>query len=258
MTLPLRRRALLLALACGAAAVGAACSGGGKSAGPTPVPSGTAGGFVSLEYNSVAPSVLAYFFVSSEGFAAPALDGCATPSTTPGPTRTYLDAGATMTVTGGPSPITANGVGDATYFYYAASPPPSDVSPDRNYDVSVPGGPDLPATTWSHAIRVKHAISLPANLPLPSSGGLDLSWTPAGGDYIRFDFYYGYTGSPIVSCFARDDGTFTVPAPYIAGLPSSTGDGFVATTTVETTAVIDGRIVAFDGEAAAYATWTKP
>ncbi|HVO30178.1 MAG TPA: hypothetical protein VMV18_05565, partial [bacterium] len=157
---------------------------------------------------------------------------------------------------GGGKTITLDRFGDPTYMYYAASPTPGQVALDTTYDAALAGGPDIPAATWPGVLVLRHPITVPGTLPVPASGDLAISWTPVGADFVRFDFYNGFTPPALFSCWAKDDGSFAVPASFLATLPAGSG-GVLAAATKRHTLLVNSRVVAFDGEASSGATWTK-
>ena len=230
-----------------------ACSGGSKGGGA----SGQYGGTFTLQNSASAPYAYGYFVSSAGEFTAPALDTCLVATTASQPAPRYLDAGATLTISGGPAPISLARTGDSSYLYYSAFPAASAIPADTSFDVTATGGPDLGAMSLPGVLAVRHAISLGANVAVPASADLALTWAPVGADFIRFDFFNGFSPPALLSCIAKDDGSFAIPAAILAALPAGAGNGLITSATVEKTRIVGGRVVVFDGVAEAETIWSK-
>jgi hypothetical protein len=81
---------------------------------------------------------------------------------------------------------------------------------------------DAPATTWSNEIMVPPALAVTAppaleTATIPTSGDLTFTWTAAGSEAMVIRMF------GVGDCVIEDDGSFAVPASFLANVPNGPG-----------------------------------
>lgn len=128
------------------------------------------------------------------------------------------------------------------------------------YDVVFPGGGAVAAQTWTDALRLPASpeyltpvIGTAGTIVLSSSDALDLSFTPSDSDEVILHIGT-HTGAGIL-CRYADDGTFTVPAEFMAMVPV---DGtIVATNYAFEMRDLEGRHVALIGRSSVFSDYVR-
>ncbi len=171
---------------------------------------------------------------SENPYAALPLDTCVPSSAvTIGTDGTYTSAnvGANVRIVGDGGTITmpVNTVGSYTYYETSAPGPGTDVPPASFADVEW----DTPATSLADAIGIPEFINVTAPDPaspatvVPTSGVMTFTWTSVGAEEILISFLT----SPGGLCRLSDDGSFDVPASFLAAINNTSG--FVAIVAID-------------------------
>lgn len=234
----MQRGALLSAsvLALGAIAMG--CDGGDDGASFL---DDAYGGQVQLQKLNLGGSPLALGFaefysaytpatgetISENPYGALPLDQCVPYSSlSSGTDGSYTSAnvGDVVRIVGDAGTLTlgVNTFGDYTY-YESATPGSGDDFPGASFaDVEF----DTPATTLADALSIPGDVALTAPDPsqpvaaVPTSGDMTFTWTPVGAEEVIISFQAAQGGL----CRVNDDGSFNVPAAFLANVSTN---GFV-------------------------------